>query len=325
MGNCGLGLAMNFKSLPLNDNLNLMTLTKMYAKYLVLVVAIAGNVLCGCDSKEKSRRDNQEETTPVVTSLGSRIAYTDSGKGDTTLLFVHGWGINRGYWDGQVHFFKDKYRVVSIDLPGYGESGRAERTWGPETYVQDLDSVIVALGLKNIILIGHSMSGATVVEAGVKHPRKFIGLVGIDNMKDVDMVLTPEMQAQWNLFYEAARKNFKGTITGGINALFSTTTDSTIRARVSSDILASDTTMAMDCLAAMDKYPFDKKLRELLQPVYLVESAYVPTDTAAFSRLGVKYFFYDMGNVGHYPMLENPDKFNSILLEIIRSIGVQRQ
>jgi pimeloyl-ACP methyl ester carboxylesterase len=258
---------------------------------------------------------------PLIMSHGSSVAYSDSGKGDTTLLFIHGWGIHKGYWEYQVNYFKDKFRVVAIDLPGYGESGNHSRVWGPDTYVQDLDSVIDALQLTNVILIGHSMSGATVVEAGVKHPGKFLGIVGVDNMKDVDMQTTPEMIAQWNQFYQAAKKDFKGSIRGGIDALFASTTDSLIRRRVTDDILASDTTMTLECLEAMDKYPFAQKLPQLKQPVFLIESAYVPTDTAAFTKLGVAYKFYDMGNVGHYPMLEDPRRFNSLLEQVIVACG----
>lgn len=280
-------------------------------------------LLCFLAACQGSSTDKSNATVPTISSLGSTIAYTDTHKGDTTLLFIHGWGINRGYWESQINFFKDKYRVVTIDLPGYGESGNYGRAWGPETYVQDIDSVIAALQLKNVILIGHSMSGATVVEAGVKHPGRFIGIVGVDNMKDVDMETTPEMMEQWKQFYQAAKKDFKGSIQGGIGALFASTTDTLIKQRVTNDILASDTTMTLDCLEAMDKYPFATKLPLLKQPVYLIESAFIPTDTAAFTKLGVAYAFYDMGNVGHYPMLENPSLFNALLEKIVHACGKQ--
>lgn len=275
-------------------------------------------ILVAC---QESSTNRPQDTVPTIRSLGSTIAYSDTQKGDTTLLFIHGWGIHRGYWELQVAYFKDRYRVVTIDLPGYGESGRTDRAWGPETYVQDIDSIVDALALKNVILIGHSMSGAIVVEAGVKHPGEFLGIVGVDNMKDVDMETTPEMMEQWNQFYQAAKKDFKGSIRGGIDALFASTTDTLIKQRVTNDILASDTTITLDCLEAMDKYPFATKLPLLKQPVYLIESAFIPTDTAAFTKLGVAYAFYDMGNVGHYPMLENSSRFNTFLQQIVHACG----
>ncbi|MFN5647411.1 MAG: alpha/beta fold hydrolase [Sphingobacteriales bacterium] len=295
----------------------------MSSRFFKKVFVALSCFFAACQGSTSDKPSEIEVTSLSISSLGSSIAYTDTKKGDTTLLFIHGWGINRRYWENQVDYFKDKYRVVTIDLPGYGESGNHTRAWGPETYVQDIDSIVDALALKNVILIGHSMSGATVIEAGLKHPGRFIGIVGVDNMKDVDMKATPEMTEQWNQFYQAARSDFKGSIEGGIDALFATSTDSLIKQRVTKDILASDTTMTMDCLEAMDKYPFATKLPLLKQPVYLIESAFIPTDTAAFTKLGVAYVFYDMGNVGHYPMLENSSRFNALLENIVHACGKQ--
>jgi pimeloyl-ACP methyl ester carboxylesterase len=36
------------------------------------------------------------------------------------LLFVHGWCINKSYWESQMKYFRDKYTVVAMDLPGHG-------------------------------------------------------------------------------------------------------------------------------------------------------------------------------------------------------------
>ena len=45
---------------------------------------------------------------------------------DTTLLFVHGWCINKEYWKEQSAYFCDNYKVVTLDLPGFGQSVRIE-------------------------------------------------------------------------------------------------------------------------------------------------------------------------------------------------------
>jgi sigma-B regulation protein RsbQ len=52
------------------------------------------------------------------------IDYQVKGNGDTTLLFVHGSYIDQTYWKGQVDYFNSEYKVVTIDLPGHGKSGK---------------------------------------------------------------------------------------------------------------------------------------------------------------------------------------------------------
>ena len=50
------------------------------------------------------------------------INYEVTGKGDTTLLFVHGSFNDRTYWKNQVDYFSPNYTVVTLDLPGHGKS-----------------------------------------------------------------------------------------------------------------------------------------------------------------------------------------------------------
>jgi pimeloyl-ACP methyl ester carboxylesterase len=82
--------------------------------------------------------------TPIA-NHGVRIAYTDTRKGDTALLFVHGWCLNRSYWADQVSYFRDRYRVIAIDLPGFGESGRNRTEWTTTAFAADIDTVIAQL------------------------------------------------------------------------------------------------------------------------------------------------------------------------------------
>ncbi len=49
--------------------------------------------------------NNHRSGNIKITDQGVNISYTDNGKGDTVLLFVHGWCINKTYWTNQVNFF----------------------------------------------------------------------------------------------------------------------------------------------------------------------------------------------------------------------------
>src|SRR6476661_3082381 len=115
---------------------------------------------------------------------GVAISYTSCGNRDTTLLFIHGWGINKEYWEPQVKHFCSRFRVVAIDLPGFGQSGTNRANWNFDEYASDVKAVIDELKLKNVILIGHSMSGDLILNFANKYPSDVSGLIGIDNLRE---------------------------------------------------------------------------------------------------------------------------------------------
>ncbi|HRH60996.1 MAG TPA: alpha/beta hydrolase, partial [Chitinophagaceae bacterium] len=139
------------------------------------------------------------------------LAYNISGSADTTLLFVHGWCINKEYFSSQADYFGKRYKVVTMDLGGHGKSGKQRFSWGVQNYASDVVTVIDSLALSNVILVGHSMGGDIILEAALQRPNKVIGCIGIDNFKDVTPQYKPEQIGQIAQFMTAVHKNFYNT------------------------------------------------------------------------------------------------------------------
>src|ERR1700733_11580419 len=162
---------------------------------------------------------------PEISRDGVHIDYSENGKGDTTLLFLHGWAIDKTYWDAQVAHFAGKYRVVTVDLPGFGKSGHNRTGWTVEDYGKDVGTVMTQLDLHNVILIGHSMSGAIIVETALRNPGRVIGLVGVDNFKYFGVVPTHADSVGAENFYKMARTHFHDAVSDYVNkVLFSPST-----------------------------------------------------------------------------------------------------
>src|SRR3954469_7419764 len=53
---------------------------------------------------------------------GLKIHSASAGHGKETIIFVHGWSCDSSSWQAQVPEFSKKYHVVTLDLPGHGES-----------------------------------------------------------------------------------------------------------------------------------------------------------------------------------------------------------
>lgn len=90
------------------------------------------------------------------------------------------------YWH-----ISEKYKVVNIDLPGFGESGNNRQKWTMEAFGEDVVAVIRKLNLNQVVLVGFSMGGPVVIEAANRVPDRIAGIVLVDNMKNPDNTFPP--------------------------------------------------------------------------------------------------------------------------------------
>ena len=93
-----------------------------------------------------------------VTINDIKVNYKTTGEGQDVLL-LHGWGCSLEIWKTLQSQLEQKYRVTSIDFPGFSKSDEPKTVWGVEEYTQCTEQLIESLGLKNPVLIGHSFGG----------------------------------------------------------------------------------------------------------------------------------------------------------------------
>jgi long-chain acyl-CoA synthetase len=92
---------------------------------------------------------------------------------DRTLVFLHGFGGRAAQWTHQLHHFSDRNRVIAIDQRGHGRSDKPESNYHMKTLLNDLTSVLDALGVNQpITLVGHSFGGAVAAEFASAHPER---------------------------------------------------------------------------------------------------------------------------------------------------------
>src|SRR5688572_1212330 len=99
-------------------------------KYLYLPAVM---LLFACTQNKKEEQTTTSAGT-VITTDSLKISHEVYGNGDTTLLFLHGWGINKSYWDNQVNFFSPRYKVVTVDQAGFGFSDTSRTEYTIEQY-----------------------------------------------------------------------------------------------------------------------------------------------------------------------------------------------
>jgi len=278
--------------------------------------------LLSCNKVHESQQSVDPAMSPEVISEGTSIDYQVCGSGDITLLFVHGWCINQGYWSYQLDGFCSDYKIVTLDLPGYGNSGKNRNNWSIEQYGRDVNEVIDQLQLDQVVLVGHSMGGDIILEAALEND-KVVALVGVDNFKEVGMQFDDQLREEIDGFLDILGSNFSEVAPAyAEGALFHPNTDTMVIQRVIDDILASDSTIAVTSLESLFEYtPREaQKLSMLKQKLYLINSGNTPTDTVALSETGAGFEVLEIEGTGHYPMIEKPGEFNQLLKIVLDQV-----
>lgn len=89
---------------------------------------------------------------------GININYIESGTGCPVLL-LHGWGGSIQTMLPIYNILKDRFRVIAVDLPGFGKSDIPKIPWTSYDYAECIKKFIEKIKIKDIILFGHSHGG----------------------------------------------------------------------------------------------------------------------------------------------------------------------
>ncbi|WP_457654208.1 alpha/beta fold hydrolase [Rhodocaloribacter sp.] len=111
---------------------------------------------------------------------GMEVHYRDEGEGPA-LVLLHGTGASLHTWDGWAEALSDSFRVVRLDLPGFGLTGpNPEHDYHIATYVDFLEHFAGRLGLERFSLAGNSLGGHIAWRYALAHPQRVEKLILID-------------------------------------------------------------------------------------------------------------------------------------------------
>ncbi len=114
---------------------------------------------------------------------GVQLHYSDEGNrlDSTPLLLIHGTSSSLRTWDGVTAQLKKQYRIIRFDLPGFGLTGpNPNRDYSTSYYNQVIDSLLTALHVSRVIIVGNSLGGAIATQYAIYQPAKVRGLVLVD-------------------------------------------------------------------------------------------------------------------------------------------------
>ncbi len=255
---------------------------------------------------------------PVVSESKSvdvdhlNVHYTNYGKGDTALFFVHGWACDETVWSDQAPALAEKIRVITIDLPGHGQSDKPKTIpYDKDLYTHAIDGVIHDANAKSVILVGHSNGTPFIREYYRKFPAKVKALVIVEgalrtlaNKDNMEKFIGPFRRDG----YVQAMGEFVNAVTKPIN-------DGGLRDKIKALMLKTPQHVAVSEFEATvdpDLWKEDK----IDVPVLMIlakQPVWTPEYEQFVRGLAPKVDYQMWENVSHFLMMEKPREFNAAL------------
>jgi len=141
---------------------------------------------------------------------GQRLNVVSFGSGPRTFLAHGGWVGNWELWQQPFELMSPRWRCVSYDHRGSGESAVPPDSITPQALLDDLFGVMDALEIDRCVLAGESLGAVVALEAALEHPERFDGLVLVDGSPAVTETARP--------LIDGSRSDYPATVTWFIDA-----------------------------------------------------------------------------------------------------------
>jgi len=252
---------------------------------------------------------------------GLTIAYDVRGEGDVALVFVHCWACDRTYWSGQLDVLSDRYRVVSLDLGGHGQSGAERVAWTLAGLAGDVVAVVDALQLQRIVLVGHSMGGPVSLMAAGQLGDRVAGVVVVDTLHDLEAEVPDEAIESFAASFE---KDFAGAMEGAVRSRFGDAADGVVADGIVERAVTAHPVVAVALMRDFRGFDPVALVTGLDCPIRAINASPRgegdPVTAVETNRKHCDFDAVEIEGVGHFLQLEKPDEVNQHLAELLEGI-----
>jgi sigma-B regulation protein RsbQ len=256
-----------------------------------------------------------------ATVEGIPLHSSATGKGPRTLIFVHGWTCDDRTWELQVPDLSRTSRVITLDLPGHGQSGSPKDGQLSMTlFARAIEAVREEYRAEHVVLVGHSMGTMAILQYARMYPQHVAALVLVDGS------VSMPADAPRERMLAAARQYGESLTTREAmvqKSSFTPNTPDAVRTRVLSMTAAVPPATP---LAAMEAFvdPANWKEDVFPQPALAVFSdlaAAEPDLKPAYLKTRFPLVdYHHLSGTGHFVMLERPAEFNALLNAFVEKL-----
>ena len=324
-----------------------------YLRTLILVIIVFSSIIISAqDDETTTAQDLAPEQGQFIEIDGVEIYYEDYGEiGNSTVMLLHGFGGSSFTWRDNIEPLVDAgYRVIAFDRPPFGLSDKGlETDYGTLAQIEYMIGLMDSLAIESATLVGHSAGGGIISYFSATYPERVDALVFVAGSAPIPREAVETNDEDENggglggLFELAGSLDPASPVSQNLVSSFLTP-------EAFVDILSSayfDPSIVTDEVAEGYQLPllvtgweagflayfasrseaieFDLDAFEGLDvPILIIwgeEDSWVPIEAGeSLAEFFPASSFITYPNVGHLPMEENTDQFNTDLLEFVDSV-----
>lgn len=144
------------------------------------------------------------------------LPYSSQGQGETTLVLMHYLGGSHRTWFPALPYLDRHYHCVALDTPGFGDAAEL-KGYDVASMVRQVNETIRSLGLKKVILAGHSMTGKVALALAAQRPDYLEKLVLVAPSPPGPQPMS-EQDRQTQASYQGTRKEAEAFVDGSCSA-----------------------------------------------------------------------------------------------------------
>ena len=252
----------------------------------------------------------------------SKISYSETGKG-TAIVLLHGFLENQTMWQDFVPELSKKYRVITIDLLGHGNTECLGYIHSMEDNADMVHEVLSELRIRKAILVGHSMGGYVALAYAELYPETMKGLVLLNSTSRAD---SEERKINRTRAIKVVKKDYGTFIRISIANLFSEDNRERLSSEIQKVTAEALKTPLQGIVASLEGMKIRKDREVLLHfapyPKLLVLGKRDPVLNYEENREQIENTNMQLTTFpdGHMSHIENKDELLKILFQFFKGI-----
>lgn len=254
------------------------------------------------------------------------LSYDDVGEGHTPIIFLHGFPFDKTMWHGQLEFLKSSYRLIALDIRGFGKSTDETSHLSMDLFADDVIQFMDTLRIEKAIICGLSMGGFIALNLMKRFPHRFSALILCDTQCIADTAEVRENRFKAiekieadgvfdfnegfikKVFHKDSIENKKELVRDLRNVVFSN----------------SEQIIKNGLIALAERFETCSILNDINIPTLIIcgrEDEVTPLVQSEMMQASIEgSVLHVIDDAGHVSNLEQPDTFNKHILNFLRSL-----